>query len=83
MIKNKTIRVGLLCFGLINSVMISSNPLTELGCGVFALIANTMHSANVFAEDNLEKKRTEILKNKDLTPAQKVYISSHNLGVWG
>lgn len=56
MIKNKNIQIALLLFGLINSAVVSSNPLTELGCGVFAVIANTMHSTNILAVDNLRHK---------------------------
>lgn len=83
MIKNKTIRVSLLCFGLINSVMVSSNPLTELGCGVFAVIANTMHIVNCLAEENLKKKIKEMDKRTDLSITQRGYIANQNLGVWG
>ena len=97
MIKNKAMHVGLLCFGLINSVMVSSNPLKELGCGVFAVIANTMHIANLKDEMLLYDASTKGVRNdrdkniqtcfddenqKKVYEARAQYIWNKDLGVW-
>ncbi len=97
MIKNKKMRLGLLCFGLINSVMVSSNPLIELGCGVVSVIANTMHILNLKDEWELYNASTEGVRKeydrnildyhddenqKKVYKARKEYILKKDLGIW-
>ncbi len=77
--------------------MVSSNPLTELGCGVFAVIANTMHIANLKDEMLLYDASTKGVRNdrdkniqtcfndenqKKVYEARAQYIWNKDLGVW-